>query len=576
MNGPARSPLVVFFRLLIAGLMRGKCAAITLILAITVCLAPLSMARSEDVPPIASDQTKLIVGEPATVVVWNRPIVEIRGQVGSMTPDLRVEGIERRISGLPIDVPFDKIRVVPGSLGSLHGYWIELEGRNLFGLSNADLDPDSGLTLEQFAAEAAARLKEALQARADQQRLPILIRGLVLSVVVTAVFALAIWGVARLRGRALRRLAARTDGRPLHLRGINLRPYLRAFEEGAIKLTALGGGLVAAYLWLTFVLLQFPYSHPWGEGLGRWLRGLLSRLGSGVLEAVPGFFTVIIIFLATRLIVQAVNRFFRSVEVGWLRVSWLEADTARATRRLAIALIWIFALTVAYPYIPGSQSEAFKGVSVFVGLMISLGSAGFVNQLMSGLVIVYSRALKPGDFVEAADSEGTITEVGMLSTKMVTPIKHEITIPNAVLVGSKVTNFSRLADRDTGSIVATEVTIGYDTPWRQVHAMLQLAAERTAAVRKEPKPVVIQRALSDFYVAYELQVSIDRPERRRAMLSELHANIQDVFNEFGVQIMSPNFESQPEGKVYVPKEAWFTSPASNSSETTPAATKPQA
>jgi small-conductance mechanosensitive channel len=243
-----------------------------------------------------------------------------------------------------------------------------------------------------------------------------------------------------------------------------------------------------------------------------------------------------------------VNRFFRSVEIGWLRVSWLEAETARATRRLAIVLIWIFALTVAYPYIPGSQSDAFKGISVFVGLMISLGSAGFVNQLMSGLVIVYSRALKPGDFVQVGDSEGTITEVGMLSTKMVTPIRHEVTIPNAVLVGSKVTNFSRLADKDTGSVVPTEVTIGYDTSWRQVHAMLQIAAERTPSVRREPKPVVIQRALSDFYVAYQLLVSIDKPETRRAVLSELHASIQDVFNEYGVQIMSPNFENQPEGK----------------------------
>lgn len=319
--------------------------------------------------------------------------------------------------------------------------------------------------------------------------------------------------------------------------------------------------MVAADLWLTFVLLQFAYSRPWGEGLGRWLSDLLGKLGTGALDAVPGLFTVVIIFLATRLIVQGFERFFRSIEIGWLKVSWLEAETARATRRLAIVLIWIFALTVAYPYIPGSQSYAFKGISVFVGLMISLGSAGFVSQLMSGLVIVYSRALKPGDFVQVAGSEGTISEVGMLATKLVTPIKHEITIPNAVLVGSTVTNFSRLADAQSGAIISTEVTIGYDTSWRQVHAMLQLAAERTALVRREPKPVVIQHALSDFYVAYQLLVSVDRPETRRAVLSELHANIQDVFNEYGVQIMSPNFVSQPEGKVYVPQEAWFSPPA---------------
>jgi Small-conductance mechanosensitive channel len=561
MKRRATSPLMVSVLPPWQTLMRWRRRAAAVITAVILCFVALLSAWSQDAPTRASAEAAVTSGEPATVVVWNRPIVEVRAQIGALTPDLRVEGIERRINSLPADAPFDKIQVIPGTFGNLNGYWIDLEGRNLFGLTEADLDPDSGLTLAQLANQAAARLKEALKARADQERLPILVRAAVLSALATAVFGLAVWGIVWLRARAMRRLTARATGRPLHLRGVNLRPYLRVFEEGLIKLTALAGGLVATYLWLTFILLQFPYSHPWGEGLGRWLRDLVGRLGAGVLEAVPGFFTVIIIFLATRLIVQAVNRFFRSVEVGWLRVNWLEADTARATRRLALVLIWIFALTVAYPYIPGSQSDAFKGISVFVGLMISLGSAGFVNQLMSGLVIVYSRALKPGDFVHVAESEGTITEVGMLSTKMVTLTKHEITFPNAVLVGSKVTNYSRLADRDTGAIVPTEVTIGYDTPWRQVHAMLQLAAERTPAVRKEPKPVVIQQALSDFYVSYQLLVSIDKPETRRVVLSELHANIQDVFNEYGVQIMSPNFESQPEGKVYVPKADWFTAPA---------------
>jgi small-conductance mechanosensitive channel len=534
--------------------------AAALVIELAAGVAACSRARAQELLPDLNTAT-VNIGEPATVHVWNRPIVELRAKIGSLTPAMRVEGIERRISRLPVDAPVDAIRAVPGSLGKISGYWIQLEGRTLFGLTAEDLNPDSDQTLEAFATQAVSHLKEALKARADQRRLPVLLRGTALATIATAAFAAVVWGIARLRGRMLRRLSARTLDRPFHLRGVNLRPYLRALEEGVTKLTALGSMLVAAYLWLTFVLLQFAYSRPWGEELGHWLSDLLTKLGRGALNAIPGFFTVIIIFLATRLIVQGTDRFFHSIEIGWLKVSWLEAETARATRRLAIVLIWIFALTVAYPYIPGSQSYAFKGISVFVGLMISLGSAGFVNQLMSGLVIVYSRALKPGEFVQVTGSEGTISEVGMLSTKLVTVLKHEITIPNAVLVGSTVTNFSRLADAQSGAIISTEVTIGYDTSWRQVHAMLQDATERTALVRREPKPVVIQRALSDFYVAYQLVVSIDQPETRRAVLSELHANIQDVFNEYGVQIMSPNFVSQPEDKVYVPKEAWFPPPA---------------
>lgn len=537
----------------------GAVSAQGMIITLLVALASVAVS-AEELPPTLTE-TKVTVGEPATLVVANRHIVELRAQFGAMTPERRVEGIERRIANLPLDTPADKIGMQPGTMGRLSGYWIDVDGLRLLGLANEDLDPDSDQTLEQLAKQTVVQLREALRARADQQRLPVLLRAAVFTLLATALFVLVLWGVGLLRSRSLQALAKRSSVRPVEVRGINLRPYLRAFEEGAIKVTALGSGLVAAYLWLTFILLQFPYSYPWGEGLGKWLGGMISNLGIGVLHAIPGFFTVIIIFLATRLIVQVVDRFFRSVEAGWLRVRWLEAETARATRRLAIVLIWIFAVTIAFPYIPGSHSDAFKGVSVLVGLMISLGSAGFVNQLMSGLVIVYARAFKTGEFVQVADSEGTITEVGMLSTKLVTPFQREITIPNAVLVTSKVTNYSRLATAATGAIVTTEVTIGYDTPWRQVHAMLQMAAERTTLVRQEPKPVVVQAALSDFYVGYQLLVSIDAPENKRKVLSALHANIQDVFNEYGVQIMSPNFEDQPPEKVYVPKDAWFTAPA---------------
>jgi small-conductance mechanosensitive channel len=230
-----------------------------------------------------------------------------------------------------------------------------------------------------------------------------------------------------------------------------------------------------------------------------------------------------------------------------------------------VVLVWIFAITVAYPYIPGSSTDAFKGVSVFVGLMISLGSAGLVNQVMSGLVVIYSRALRVGEFVRVGDDVGTVSEVGMLSTKILTRKREEITIPNAVMVGTKTVNYSRHAD-DAGGVVGTTLTIGYDAPWRQVHAMLLQAAAQTAGVRKDPAPRVWQKALSDFYVEYELVFNLDHPEERTPILSELHMYIQDAFNEQGVQIMSPHFETQPKEKVFVPKSQWFAGSAETPSK----------
>jgi small-conductance mechanosensitive channel len=173
--------------------------------------------------------------------------------------------------------------------------------------------------------------------------------------------------------------------------------------------------------------------------------------------------------------------------------------------------------------------------------------------------------LRPGELVQSGDIVGRVTEVGLLSTKLTSPKREEITIPNAVLANTIATNYTRLAGIE-GAVVSTSVTIGYDQPWRQVHALLLLAAERTPGVRKEPRPYVLQRALADFYVQYELRAHITAPEERFRVLSDLHAQIQDAFNEFGVQIMSPAFESQPERTVVVPKSKWFSAPAGPSKE----------
>jgi small-conductance mechanosensitive channel len=197
--------------------------------------------------------------------------------------------------------------------------------------------------------------------------------------------------------------------------------------------------------------------------------------------------------------------------------------------------------------------------------MISLGSSGIVNQMMSGLTITYSRALRVGDYVRIGDVEGTVTHVGPLSTKLKTPRREEVTIPNAVVVSTRTTNYSRHANGE-GVYAATTVTIGYDAPWRQVKALLLLAAERTPGIRSNPQPVVRQTALQDFYVEYTLLVSLEDQASRAPTLDALHGNIQDAFNEHGVQIMSPNYEADPSGPKIVPRERWFTEPAQPSDD----------
>jgi small-conductance mechanosensitive channel len=264
----------------------------------------------------------------------------------------------------------------------------------------------------------------------------------------------------------------------------------------------------------------------------------------------------LIILGVVRLVTNAIRDFFDGVASGTVQMPGIYKETADATRRLTNTVLWLFGLVIAYPYIPGAESPAFKGVSVFVGILFTLGSAGVVGHLMSGLVLVYSRALKKGDFVRVGDVEGVVTEVGPLSTKIVNLKKEEFTLPNTMMVSSVIKNYSRMA-QDNGLAVSTTVTIGYGAPWRLVHEMLKSAAAKTAGIRTTPEPFVIQAALSEFYIEYTLYVHIDEAPKRPFILSALHQNIQDAFNEEGIQIMSPAYEGQPENPVLVPKSKWF-------------------
>jgi len=318
--------------------------------------------------------------------------------------------------------------------------------------------------------------------------------------------------------------------------------------------------LFLGYLWLVYLLEQFPYSAAWGNQLGEFLVSLFWDFGRGALAAIPGLIAVVIVILLARWCVRVVNVVFKEMDRGKLSLPGLEPETARTTQTLLIAAIWLFALVVAYPFIPGSDTEAFKGLSVLVGLMITLGSTGLINQVISGLFVIYSRSLRPGDYVRIGDIDGQVMNIGFLATKLKTPRQEEITLPHSVLVGAATTNYSRLAG-DDGMVVTVSVTIGYDVPWRQVHSLLLLGAARTRGIRNEPPPRVLQRELSDFYVQYHLMAHLQEGENRAEVMSELHAQIQDAFNEFGAQIMSPHFESQPEKKIVVPKPEWHAAPA---------------
>ena len=512
--------------------------------------------------PIAGSESAATAPEPldtAALMVRGRTVFVFRAPIGALSASERAIAARRRIDALaessPSDASVTTRRVAEGVL-------VLVDSHAVFTITPADVDTLRGERLDVVERDAASRLRVVLAAAREERSLPHLLRAAGLVALATLLFfaALRILRVARRFVLARLPSAAEARVKRLAVGGFTLisSENLLLFARRLVDLAAWASGLFLAYVWLAFALTRFAYTRPWGEALGGYLTSTIVTLALGALAAVPGLFTVVIILIATRWIARIVVGFFDAVEGGTVEVPWVHPETANPTKRIAVAMLWLFAIVVSYPYIPGSSSNVFKGVSVFAGLVLSLGSSGVVNQAMSGLVLMYSRALKPGDYVRLGETEGTVAALGMLSTRIRTTRGEVVTLPNAVVAGASVLNYSRAG---LELLIYTEVTIGYDTPWRQVEALLINAARRTPGLRADPAPFVLKTALSDFYIEYQLRAAPELPEQRTRVLDALHANIVDLFNEYGVQIMSPHYEADPERPAIVPRDRWHAAPA---------------
>jgi small-conductance mechanosensitive channel len=257
-----------------------------------------------------------------------------------------------------------------------------------------------------------------------------------------------------------------------------------------------------------------------------------------------------------RLFFEAVER--RTVTLANFDPEWAE-PTYKIIRIFAIA----FGLVVAYPYIPGSESAAFRGVSLFIGIVFSLGSSTAISNIIAGYMMTYRRAFKVGDRVKVGGAFGEVVQTRLQVTHLRSPKNEEIVVPNSQILASEVVNYSSLA-RTSGLILHTEVGIGYETPWRQVEAMLILAAERTSGLSRDPRPFVLHKKLGDFAITYELNVYCSDVAAMMQLYTALHRNILDVFNEYGVQIMTPAYEQDPQEPKVVRREDWHAPPSTAS------------
>jgi small-conductance mechanosensitive channel len=318
--------------------------------------------------------------------------------------------------------------------------------------------------------------------------------------------------------------------------------------------------VVIAYFSLNIVLGFFPWTRALSKRVLSIVLDPLRSMGTAFVDALPGLVFIAVLWIVTRYVLKVIRVFFEGVGQNKITLSGFDSDWALPTYRIARVLIIAFAFVLAFPYIPGSGSDAFKGVSVFLGVIFSLGSSSVVANVVAGYSLIYRRTFKIGDRIRVGEIEGLVTNAGALVTHLQTLKNEDIIVPNSLIMNSNVTNFSTLAST-RGLILHTTVGIGYETPWRQVDAMLKLAAERTPGMLKEPPPFVLLLSLGDFAVTYELNVYTNDPLNQARLYAALHRNVLDVFNEYGVQIMTPAYEGDPEAPKVVTRDAWFAPPA---------------
>jgi small-conductance mechanosensitive channel len=488
-------------------------------------------------------------------------IFRVRGVAG-YPANRRANEIEQRI----VDVAENK-NVSPDSIHveSPRNDLMEVFAGNILLVRLFEADAEiEGVQLDVLADAVSKRIKESIVEYRRARTSGVVVRDILYAVLLTLLLIAIIFGLSKLF-RWFDHLAERRFRKQIESLEKKSLKLVRAQQVWGILrngLTALRWILIAfaVYLYLNSALTLLPVTREIGNRLLTFIVDPLMLMVEGIIDFIPSLvFLVILIFLA-RYILRSIRALFGAIYQGSVRFKNFEPEWAWPTYKVVRVAVIIFAAVIAYPHIPGSGSGAFKGISLFVGVLLSLGSTSLIANVIAGYSMMYRRAFHIGDLVQIGDTLGKVMEMRLLVTHLQTFKNEEVVIPNSVILNSAVINYSSQVTHK-GLILHTVVGIGYEVPWRKVESMLLMAAERTTGVLTQPRPFVLQKSLGDFAINYELNVHCSNANDLPRMYSELHKNVLDVFNEYNVQIMTPSYRADPTQPKLVPKDHWYDAPA---------------
>jgi small-conductance mechanosensitive channel len=491
----------------------------------------------------------------APVVVGKDTVFFVQERVLEFSPEDRAKAVSERIRKIAKNalISLESITAVDNETTT------DIVAGDLMIMSVTDRDAAmAGRTRQELARDYAQRIKSVLVEQRKTYSLRSILVGAGLLLLATVVLVIAIWLLRVLFARLSARIASWEGTRIRHLKIQNL----EILSAGRIifalmkllKALQIAAVLMLFYFYIPLVLDFFPWTRGVAAVLYGYMIAPLTTVAHSFLSFLPNLVFIAVIVVIIRYVIRGIRFFFSALASGAISLPGFYQDWAMPTYKIVRFLVIAFGAVVVFPYLPGAKSPAFQGISIFLGVLFSLGSTSAVANMVAGVILTYMRPFKLGDRVKIADAVGDVIEKTLLVTRLTTIKNVEITIPNAMVLSSHIINYSASA-KDLGLVLHTTVTIGYDAPWRKVHELLISAAQVTEGALKEPAPYVLQTALDDFYVHYELNCYTNEPNRMAKIYSELHQNIHDRFNEAGVEIMSPHYSSLRDGnRSTVPDE----------------------
>ena len=542
----------------VVGSMSTCVTKVTALLSVSIFVATALAAR-----PVLSEVEPAETGaniSTAPVEVDGRVLFRLRG-AAALPAEVRVARVKERIEAVAADpaIRSDELRVVSS------GEYTKIMAGEQAVLTLVDADArlmQVGLTV--LADLTLHRIAQAIDEYREARRPERLLRDALFASGATAALAvfvaLLMWLMRRIDVQLERRFERRIKALEAQSFELVRAEQIRGAMRNALRAARTAALLAFAILYLHFVLSLFPWTRSYGTLLLGILVGPLRVMGRAVLANIPNLVFLTILFVVVRFALRLTRLFFEAVSRGSITLAGFDREWAAPTYRIARLAVIAFGVVIAYPYIPGSESAAFKGVSLFLGVVFSLGSSSVIANTIAGYSMTYRRAFKVGDRIKVGDTIGDVIEVRLQVTHLRSLKNEEVIIPNSVILNSQIENYSSLAEKQ-GLILHTTVGIGYETPWRQVEAMLQMAAARTPGLLTDPPPFVLQRRLGDFCVEYEINAYCRDAHAMMPLYTALHRSILDVFNEYGVQIMTPAYETDPEQAKLVPEEQWYAPPA---------------